>query len=110
MSFDIVLTSDFEKELKRLGKKYPSLRDDFAIFLANLQGNPVQGTPLGKDCYKVRLAISSKNQGKSSGARILTCVKIVDEIIFLFGIYDKSERAVLPEKEIKRRIEKLQDN
>jgi hypothetical protein len=27
--------------------------------------NPTQGTPLGKDCYKIRMAISSKNKGKN---------------------------------------------
>lgn len=64
MSFKIILTSDFERELKRLNKKYPSLRTDFALFLDGIQANPAQGSPLGKDCYKIRLAISSKNQGK----------------------------------------------
>lgn len=104
MSFEIIVTSDFERELKRLRKKYPSLGSDFADFLRSLQNNPVQGSAIGKDCFKVRMAITSKHQGKSGGARILTCVKIVDGIIFLFGIYDKSEMETLPEKEIKRRV------
>jgi mRNA-degrading endonuclease RelE of RelBE toxin-antitoxin system len=45
MSFKIILTSDFERELKRLNKKYPSLRTDFALFLESLQASPVQGSP-----------------------------------------------------------------
>lgn len=85
------------------------MRTDFALFLESLENNPIQGSSIGKDCYKVRLAISSKNQGKSGGARILTCVKIVDGILFLFGIYDKSELSALPDKEIKRRTEKLDE-
>jgi mRNA-degrading endonuclease RelE of RelBE toxin-antitoxin system len=64
MSFEIIPTRDFERELKRLNKKYPSLRTDFALFLESLEDNPIQGSFIGKDCYKVRLAISSKNQGK----------------------------------------------
>jgi mRNA-degrading endonuclease RelE of RelBE toxin-antitoxin system len=109
MSFKIILTSDFERELKRLNKKYPSLRTDFALFLDSLEINPTQGSFIGRDCYKIRLAIPSKNQGKSGGARILTCVKIIDEVLFLFGVYDKSELSSLPDREIKRRIEKLED-
>ena len=56
--------------------------------------------PLGKDCYKVRMAISSKNQGKSGGARVITCVKIVDDTLYLLSIYDKSEQENIPDDEI----------
>ncbi|MEZ4901732.1 MAG: type II toxin-antitoxin system RelE/ParE family toxin [Spirosomataceae bacterium] len=108
MNFKILFTTDFERELKRLNRKYPSLRSDFAHFLESLQQNPMQGTFLGKDCYKVRMAISSKNQGKSGGVRVLTCVKIIDEVIFLFGIYDKSDLVALPDKEIKKRLRDLE--
>jgi len=30
------------------------------------------GTPLGNDVYKIRLAIASKNKGKSGGARVIS--------------------------------------
>jgi mRNA-degrading endonuclease RelE of RelBE toxin-antitoxin system len=42
------------------------------------------------------LAISSKNKGKSGGARIITCVKIHDEVITLISVDDKSEQADIP--------------
>lgn len=29
----------------------------------------MQGEPLGKDCYKIRMAITSKGKGKSGGSR-----------------------------------------
>ena len=64
MSFNVVATSEFEKELKHLVKKYPSLKQDFTGFLQSLQENPAQGTSLGNNCYKVRLAISSKGKDK----------------------------------------------
>lgn len=65
-----------------------------------LQANPIMGEPLGKDCYKVRMAISSKNKGKSGGARLITCVKIVHETIYLLSIYDKSEQETIADEEI----------
>ena len=62
----IVVTSDnFEKEAKRLIKKYRSLAQEIAVLIQNLTANPTLGTPIGQDCYKIRLAIKSKGKGKS---------------------------------------------
>ena len=58
------------------------------------------GTPLGNDVYKIRLAIASKNRGKSGGARLITFVKIVDETIFLLSIYNKGDKDSISDKEI----------
>lgn len=104
MSFEIDALPEFEKELKRLAKKYMSLRADYQSLLESLLENPQQGTPLGKNLYKIRMPIISKGQGKSGGARVITCVKIVNEKIFLVAIYDKSEMEVISEKELSERL------
>jgi len=57
-----------------------------------LQEKPDFGTPIGKDCYKIRIAIASKAKGKSGGARIITYVFVAGVTVFLFSIYDKSEQ------------------
>lgn len=93
MSYKISTVSNFDRELKWLAKKYPSIKTDLLEFAENLIENPFQGDGLGKDCFKVRMAISSKGKGKSGGARIITCVKILDEDIILLSIYDKSEQS-----------------
>ena len=49
MSFRIVALPEFEKELKKLGKKYRSIRDDYAHLLDLLDRNPSLGTPLGNN-------------------------------------------------------------
>ena len=103
MSYNIVAVPTFKKELKRLAKKYHSLKTDLAILFESLEKNPEQGTFLGKNCYKIRLSISSKNKGKSGGARVITYTIIWTEIdteIKLLTIYDKSERANITDKEI----------
>ena len=69
MSYKIVSTPEFEKEIKRLSGKYPSIRNDFAQFLDELSTNPEQGTSLGIHCYKIRFAIKSKGKGKSGGGQ-----------------------------------------
>ena len=96
----IVPSPKFDREIKRLAKKHRSIPQDFRLLLDNLQANPTMGEPLGKDCYKVRMAISSKNKGKSGGARLITCVKIVNDTLFLLSIYDKSEQETIADEEI----------
>lgn len=59
------------------------------------------GTPLGRDCFKVRLAIRSKGKGRSGGARIITCVKLVRNTVILLSIYDKSDMDTISDHEIK---------
>jgi len=65
MSFEILRTEEFSRHFKQLAKKYPSVKTDYASLLESLEQNPLQGTPLGKDCYKIRMRISSKKTGKS---------------------------------------------
>lgn len=107
MNFKIVAVQDFDKELKRLSKKYHSLKYDYLSLVELLEKNPLQGTPLGKDCYKIRMSIGSKGKGKSGGARIITYVKIIDEIVYLLSIYDKSEQTSISEKEIITRLNSI---
>lgn len=104
MSYRILNTPEFKKEIKRLSAKYPSMKSDFNIFLEELLENPFQGKSLGNNCYKVRLSIASKRRGKSGGARVITFVQVINEIIILISIYDKSERADITDKEIKERL------
>src|SRR5690606_33216537 len=100
-------THRFEKELKRLVKKYPSLKTEFAKLIDNLILDPTAGTSLGNNCYKIRLAIGSKGKGKSGGARVITHLYIETETVYMLTIYDKSEKADLKTNEIKEMIDSL---
>ena len=92
MSFEVLSTEDFERELKRLAKKHRSLRDDIAKLGMALSAEPTMGVHIGQGCYKIRLAISSKGKGKSGGARVITLVWVREEQVFMLSIYDKSGR------------------
>lgn len=65
-----------------------------------MQSNPKQGTHLGKDCYKICIAIKSKGKGKSGGGRVISCVKVTAESVYLIAIYDKSEMETISDKEL----------
>ncbi|OOQ60494.1 type II toxin-antitoxin system RelE/ParE family toxin [Mucilaginibacter pedocola] len=98
MSFKITTLPNFDRELKALAKKYPSIKLDLLQLINSLSDDPFQGDGLGKDCYKVRMKISSKGKGKSGGSRVITCVKVINEQITLISIYDKSEQADIADK------------
>ncbi len=100
MSYKITAISTFLREAKRLGKKYPSLKKEIEILSNQLKENPLTGTPLGKNCFKIKLGIASKGKGKSGGARIITCVIFISRSVYLLSIYDKSERADVSDKEL----------
>ncbi|MEP6612755.1 MAG: addiction module toxin RelE [Mucilaginibacter sp.] len=91
MSFKVVTTRNFEKEAKPLSKKYPSFKKDIAKLIKTLKTNPEEGTALGNNLYKVRVAIESKNRGKSGGARVITHLIFENEKVYLISIYDKAE-------------------
>jgi mRNA-degrading endonuclease RelE of RelBE toxin-antitoxin system len=55
MSFDIIPTPLFLKEVKTLSKKYISLTSDLLKLEKQLLETPDMGEPLGKNCYKIRL-------------------------------------------------------
>lgn len=95
----------FDRSVKRLAKRYPSMRADIAELIDELAHAPVQGTALGKDCYKVRIAIRSKGKGRSGGARVITCVKVVHHTVILLTIYDKSDTDNISDKELKKLVE-----
>ena len=101
MSFSIDVTDNFKKEAKRLSKKYPSLKKEIKELGEALASNPTMGSHLGNNVYKIRLAIASKGKGKSGGARIMTYLKIVQQTVCLFSIYDKSEKDSISDDEIK---------
>jgi mRNA-degrading endonuclease RelE of RelBE toxin-antitoxin system len=96
-----VITPDFcERQLKHLSKKYPSIRQDVDKLIAELETNPQMGTPLRNSCRKIRLAITSKGKGKSGGARVITHTIVINNIVYLLTIYDKSEQATITDKQI----------
>ena len=108
MSYKIIPTHRFEKELKRLVKKFPSIKNEFAELIKKLISNPLTGTPLGTDCYKIRLSIASKGKGKSGGARVITYIYIQSETIYLLTIYDKSEKENIKPNDLKEIIDSLE--
>lgn len=107
MNYEIIATPRFRRDIKKLVKKYASLKKEFAELIEDLKKDPKQGTALGDNCFKIRIAIASKGKGKSGGARVITHVLIKEETVFLLSIYDKAEREAISDKEIKELLDQL---
>ena len=109
MSYNILPIPPFDRQLKRLSKKYPSLKEEYFELIESLEQNPEQGTNLGNNCYKIRLAIASKGKGKSGGARVITNFVVTDNTVYLLSIYDKSEKENLTDKELNELLEYISE-
>jgi len=104
MSCDIYTTTEFERSLKKLSKRYASMKEDYIRFLSELKVNPLMGTEIKYGLRKVRMAITSKQKGKRGGARVITHTVIyntTDADVTLLQMYDKSDRANITDNELK---------
>jgi hypothetical protein len=107
-------TPTFEKSYKRLKKKYLSLKSDLEGFKKEYNENPGIGRNLGGGFSKIRIAIKSKNRGKSGGARIITYddmfIKAEGNVVILVEMYDKSEISTLLENEYETILREFLEN
>ncbi len=107
MSYKIIPTQTFSRELKRLAKKHRSIKADINELGNQLEENPKLGDEVIENCYKIRMTITSKNKGKSGGARVITYIYVEQETVFLLSIYDKGEQEDIQNHELKALIESL---
>lgn len=95
MKYNFLETSFFEKELKRLAKKHRSLKSDIENLQKDIENNNIPDfDDLGNGLKKIRLKVTSKNKGKSGGARVVTQEIIIntsDATILMVAIWDKAE-------------------
>lgn len=110
MANKIKYTGIFEKYFKRYSKKYRSLSDDLQQLEKQLIENPTLGIYLGDGLYKIRLAVESKNKGKSGGFRVITYFILdndIDSDINLVIIYDKSDIEDIPKNELLKIVREI---
>jgi mRNA-degrading endonuclease RelE of RelBE toxin-antitoxin system len=101
MSYNVITIPPFDRQLKRLAKKFPSLKIDYANLIDSLADSPRQGAAIANNCFKIRFAIKSKGKGKSGGARVIAHVQVVENNVYLLAVYDKSDQDDITDKEIK---------
>ena len=107
MNLNIKTLSCFDKDVKRLFKKYKQLPNDLKALNKELLENLKSGIELGNRCYKIRLANSSIPTGKSGGFRIIYYHIDSNENLYLMSMYSKNELENIDDKTI---LNILKDN
>ncbi len=110
MTNKIVVRLTFQKQAKRLAKRYKSFPNDLQKLVDRLKENAALGTSIGSNVYKIRLAITSKNKGKSGGARVISYVYQTAETVYLLSIYDKAETENISDTELKHLIAEVEED
>lgn len=108
MSYRVKTIPYFDRQAKRLSRKFKSFKNELLALFDSLEVNPTQGTALGNDCYKIRVVIKSKGKGKSGGARAITHVIAVREHVYLLTVFDKSEKDNISDKELQELLKMIE--
>ena len=102
MDFTILTTENFEKEYKKLLKKYPTLKQTFQTMVQNLKSGITQNAKalpgFSHKVYKVRLG--DKQKGKRGGFRVIYFIQNSKNIIYLISIFSKSDKNNISNSEI----------
>jgi len=110
MNFNIETIPRFEKDVKKLKKKFPKIKNDLTELINKLSSNPKIGINLGENIFKVRFPNSSIPTGKSGGFRIITYYKYNDTL-YLVTIYSKTEQDDILTEKLKKIIqEEIKNN
>lgn len=99
----------FQKSLKKLARKYPSVVPELETLVAELKNDQRLGDQipnLGYQVYKVRLKNPSASKGKSGGFRVIYYAQVAEQLI-LIEIYTKSDQTDLSLETIRQLIKDL---
>lgn len=107
MPTNVTIKRQFNRDIKQLKKKYPTILSDVRKLVIQLENDERPGniiTNAGYEVYKVRLANPSAQKGKSGGFRVIYYVRLVDSVALL-TIYSKSDYEDIPLNRIQSLIE-----
>lgn len=93
MPLEIRFTPKFEKQTRKLQKRYPRVLEDLRILLTDLVAGRNRGLRVpgvDRPVYKVRLTNVSANRGKRGGFRALYAAEDSGTYTF-FHIYSKTD-------------------
>jgi mRNA-degrading endonuclease RelE of RelBE toxin-antitoxin system len=103
-------TPTFEKEVKKLAKKYPRIKDDLEVFkndfiAGKIHSDRIPG--LKREIYKARWRSTDMKRGKRGGYRIIYYLQPENNVVILLIIYAKVERKDISVKEIQDILKQL---
>lgn len=112
MTYNVVPTKSFEKDVKQYKKKYRHIAADLDEVIqelekGNLLGRPIPNIEMADDdnnIIKVRVANSDIPCGERGGYRIIYYAIKSDGTIYLLSVYCKRDKENISNKEIQKLI------
>jgi mRNA-degrading endonuclease RelE of RelBE toxin-antitoxin system len=111
MSINLVFTDRFKRDIRRLSKRYRSIRNDLQPLIEELESGGLPGDQIsGVDptVFKIRVKNSNIQKGKSGGYRVIYYSKTSFQIVLL-TIYSKSDQSNIDSSEIREIIIDAED-
>jgi mRNA-degrading endonuclease RelE of RelBE toxin-antitoxin system len=100
MSLNILSLNSFDRDVKKLVKKYPNIFQDLGKLKFILIQNPKSGVNLGDNLYKIRIENSANKKGKNAGFRVIYYYIDNNDNLFLIKIFSKNKLQNIPKSTI----------
>jgi mRNA-degrading endonuclease RelE of RelBE toxin-antitoxin system len=106
MSIKLVFADRFKRDIRRLSKRYRSIRIDLQTLINQLEAGELPGDQISDVDYivfKVRVKNSNIQKGKSGGYRVIYYLQTSDQVI-LITMYSKSDQSNIESSEVREII------
>lgn len=110
-SIQILVTPDFQEQLRKLAKRYCSIRSDLQPLFDDLESGNCPGDQISGTTYtvfKVRVKNSDIQKGKSGGYRVIYQVR-GSNCVLLALIYSKSDQNTIAADKIREVIDSFKE-
>jgi len=109
MSYEVRVVDAFKKDVKKLFKKYRSIKEDIFELIEKLEEDYTIGIDLGNNLYKIRVK-NSDIGGKSGGYRVIYYTRLKNEKIYLLTIFSKTQKENIDVKVLKPIIDEIENS
>jgi len=107
MNYEVRVVNEFKKDVKKLLKKYRSIKTDILELIEKLEEDYTIGIDLGSNLYKIRVK-NSDIGGKSGGYRVIYYVRLTNDRVYLLTIFSKTQKENIDIKSLKPVVDKIE--
>jgi len=107
MNYEVRVVDEFKKDVKKLLKKYRSIKTDILELIEKLEEDYTIGIDLGSNLYKIRVK-NSDIGGKSGGYRVIYYVRLTNDRVYLLTIFSKTQKENIDIKSLKPVVDKIE--
>ncbi|NKQ41787.1 MAG: type II toxin-antitoxin system RelE/ParE family toxin [Sulfurovum sp.] len=108
MNYEVIALEEFQRDVKKLHKKYRHIKDDILELVEKLEIAFDIGIHLGNNLYKIRVK-NSDTGGNSGGYRVVYYTKTSQDKVYLITMYSKTQKENIDMSKLKPLLEKVEN-